>query len=309
MTRTRSDVFDVLVERVLTVEACGDDRFLGTHPADSLGRVYGGEIAAQGLRAAAETVDRGLEPNSLHVSFLGIGDVAAPMLYAVRRLRDSRLFSTRLVTASQDERLVAIITVSMQRPRPGLEHQAMHAAPAPSPEGLSTRSELAAATFGADVPPSAAVPWPIDMRYADHAPWDTSTPGAGAHLSRLWVRGDGELGSDPVLHACVLTYASDLTMFEPVVAPHNPPDGPSMWERLSRGELHGATLDHSIWFHRPFRADDWLLHERESPTASGSRGFASGRFFTADGVLVASVAQEIAVLVDAPESRPTKDAR
>jgi acyl-CoA thioesterase-2 len=299
MMRTGSEVFDVLVNEVLPVEACGDDRFVGTQPADSLGRVYGGQLAAQGLRAAAQTVDGGRQVHSLHVGFLGLGDPGAPLGYDVQRLRDSRMYGTRLVQANQDERAIATMTVSFQAPRPGLEHGVgAQPGPVPDPSSLPTRAELAIAAFGSDAPATATLPWPIDIRYIDHPPWAVPPTGPAPATNRLWLRGAGELDDDPLGHACVLAYASDLTMFEPVAYRHNPPAGPSLWEQLSRGARRGATLDHSIWFHRPFRADEWLLHEQDSPVAYGSRGLSTGRFFDLDGHLVASVAQEVAILAD-----------
>jgi acyl-CoA thioesterase-2 len=287
-----STVFDVLVNQVLQVEPSGADRFVGTHPADSFDRVYGGEVAAQGLCAASRTVAPGREVHSLHVSFLRIGDPTHPVEYVVGRLRDSTQFSTRQVSAEQAGRPIAAMTVSFQAPRPGLEHTAPPRGDVPAPDTLARRSDQLAAAFPVDPPASARMPWPIDIRYIDHQPWH----GGGDPENRMWLRGDGTLGDDPLVHACVLTYASDLTMFEPVAYAHSP--GRLTWEQLTRGQVRGASLDHSIWFHRAFRADEWLLHEQVSPSAHGSRGLTTSRFFTAAGDLVASAAQEVALLVE-----------
>jgi acyl-CoA thioesterase-2 len=312
MTRTGRDVFDVLANHVLRVEPVGSDRFVGRHPTESLGRVYGGQLAAQGLCAAAATVDGGRQVHSLHVSFLGVGDPARPLVYDVQRLRDSRLYGTRLVQATQDDRPVATMIASFQAPRPGVEHTVSAApGPRPDPASLPTRGQLAIAEFGAAAPVTVTLPWPIDIRYIDHPPWGGSSADPAAN--RMWMRADGELGDDPLEHAGVLTYASDLTMYEAVAYPHSRPGEPSLWERLSRGERRGATLDHSIWIHRPFRADEWLLHEQDSPVAYGSRGLCRGRFFDSAGQLVASVAQEVAFLAEPSDlvgdSTPTGEVR
>ena len=244
-------------------------------------------------------------PLAAFIPFMSVSSASATpretVAYAVQRLRDSSQFSTRLVIASQGDRPIATSTVSFQVPRDGFEHAVMPVASGtlPSPPSLPTRSARLAAVFGDDVPANARVPWPIDIRYIDHEPWEAAPkePAAVA-ANRLWLRGDGPLGDDPLTHAGVLAYASDLTMFEPVIAPHGGPPYFLKWERLQRGLVRGASLDHSVWFHRPFRADEWLLHEQDSPVAHGSRGLTTGRFFTADGVLVASVAQEVVILAD-----------
>jgi acyl-CoA thioesterase-2 len=295
MTRG-TDAFIDLVETVLVLAPEGDDRFRAAHPAASIGRVYGGQLAAQGLRAAAHTTDPAREVHSLHVDFLRLGEPGESLVYLVQRLRDSSSFSTRAVAAWQGDRLLASLTASFQVPRPGLEHgiKPTSSGILPHPESLPRREEQIAAALG-EVPVVARVPWPIDLRYVDHEPW-RDTP--SEEPSRIWLRGDGALTDDPVLHACVFAYASDLTMFEPVIARHAGPPHHVSWERVSRGEIRGATLDHTIWFHRPFRADEWLLHERDSAIAHGSRGLATGRYFTADGGLVASVAQEVALMID-----------
>jgi acyl-CoA thioesterase-2 len=305
VTSTESSVFDVLVNQVLAVEADGLDRFVGTRPAESFDRVYGGEMAAQGMHAAARTVEPDRLIHSLHVNFLGVGKPTSPVVYSVQRLRDSRQFSTRLVVAAQNDRPIATVMASFQIPRAGLEHgtEPVDLDNVPAPESLPRRSDQLAAEFGAELPPNSAVPWPIDIRYIDHAPWQTQPADAAASTTnRLWVRGDGTLGDDPLVHAGVLTYASDLTMFEPMILAHGGPPYFLKWDQLQRGEVHGATLDHSIWFHRPFRADRWLLHEQHSQVAYGSRGFTTGQFRTADGVHVASVAQEIVILVGPPSN-------
>jgi acyl-CoA thioesterase II len=296
-------VFEVLVNSVLVVDAVGPDEFVGGRPAESFDRIYGGEVAAQGMRAAAATVAAGRAVHSLHVSFLGVGDPQRTVHYTVERLRDSTHFSTRFVRARQGERLIAAMTASFQAPWQGLDHSVRpltHGEAIPEPESLPRREAAVRATFGQNIPDAAAIGWPIDIRYIDRRPWDT-TPPASSPGNRMWVRGDGRLGDDHydhLDHACLLTYASDLTMFESVLYPYS--DRPDLvsWEKLSRFQIRGASLDHSIWFHRPFRADDWLLHEHDSPAGMGARSFTEGRYFDRAGQLVASVAQETAMFVD-----------
>jgi len=291
-THQASAAFDALMRDVMPVVSTGDDTFTGARPAESFDRIYGGETAAQGLRAAALTVEPGKLAHSLHVTYLRIGDPRRPVEYTVERLRDSRTFSTRWVKARQDGRLVATMTASFQPEQRGFEHAVAPLSPIDRlavPESLPRRETLLAQAFPVDPPQTARVPWPIDIRYLDRVPW---APGDASPANRMWMRADGTLGDDPLDHLTVLAYASDLTMFEPVLYPHGGSPWALSWERVSRGDIRGASLDHTIWFHRPFRADEWLLYSQESPAAHGARGFTLGHFFTRDGVLVASVAQE-----------------
>jgi acyl-CoA thioesterase II len=293
--------FDRLITEVIPVRPCGDDRFQGGEPGGMFKRIYGGEIVAQGLYAAGHTVDSERQAHSLHVNYLRSGSTDSPTSYSVERVRDSPDFSTRLVKARQGTRLIATMTASFQVPQPGLEHSlsAELDASVAAPESLMTRADRVRAVFGSAAPSGATSPWPIDMRYIDHDPW-TPSPLINMPTNRMWIRADGSLGDDPLMHVCVLAFASDLTMFEPVIDPHGGPPSFVTWETVYRGGARGASLDHTIWFHRPFRADRWMLHEHESPIAHGSRGLATGRFFTPEGVLVATVAQEIAMFVNQP---------
>jgi acyl-CoA thioesterase-2 len=288
--------FRWLVDDVLVVTPTGPMTFAGRVPPPSFDRIYGGQIAAQALLAARLTVAGGRPPNSLHTTFCRRGDPSQPIVYEVEELRESRHLSLRSVRAAQDDSTLAISVASFCASGGALEHQNIDAH-APDPEGLPTREESIEAVFGRDLPANLAQEWPIDLRYLDRSPW---SPHAGPEpevpavaANRLWVRADGELHSeDLAVHAAVLAYASDLTMFEPVTYAH-----PGLWRRLTGGDgLFGASLDHAIWFHGPVRADRWLLHVHESPVARLGRGFTSGRYFTEEGTLVASVAQEILVL-------------
>jgi acyl-CoA thioesterase-2 len=277
-----------LVDDVLDLERIERDIFRGRSPRESLLRVFGGQVAGQAMVAAGRTVDDDRGVHSLHGYFLRPGDPFAPIVYEVDRTRDGRSFTTRRVTAVQHGETIFTMSASFQRPEDGVEHQAPKP-DTPGPDGFPRRDM---APLPGDRPAHTttgrALTWPLDVRYVDHSPWDSAgdrDPG-----NRVWVRADGEL-PDPgspggrLLHVCVLTYASDLTLLEAAVFPH-------VTGGAASGEVSLASLDHAVWFHRPFRADEWLLYVQESPSAGGGRGLASGRFYTQDGVLVASVVQE-----------------
>jgi acyl-CoA thioesterase-2 len=302
LSSSAEGVLGELVHGTLALQAEGGDIFVGSRHNDSFDRIYGGELAAQALCAASFTVRDGYAAHSEHVSFLRTGDPTRDVRYTVQRLRDSSLYSTRAVTAAQGDRLLATMTISFQGDRDGLEHAQLPApGRRPDPISLMSRTSRLATVYGGDLPMSAPACWPIDIRYIDHDPWDRA--GEGAPFNRMWLRADGTLPDDPGLHRCVLAYASDLTMFEPIIAPHGGDPYLVTWDRVASGGIRGATLDHTVWFHRPFRADEWLLHEQESPVAHGSRGLTIGRFFTTEGLLVATAVQEAALLVNRDDGR------
>jgi acyl-CoA thioesterase-2 len=260
-------------------------------------RLYGGQLVAQSLLAASSTVDDDRAIHSAHTYFCRVGDPELPVLYRVHRVHSARRFSTRVVEASQGDRVLATCTVSFHVPSEGLEFPT-HATSAPEPEARATRPDQMAAAFGDRLPANAGLAWPIDIRYIDQAPWSPALPPVATN--RLWVRTDGLLGDELLLHQGALAFASDLTMFEPIMYAHDDVS----WEQLIQGEGHwGASIDHAIWFHRPFRADGWLLHEHDLSAASSGRYFTSGRYFEREGDLVATVAQEIVIIVVDP-ARP-----
>jgi acyl-CoA thioesterase-2 len=235
-----------------------------SHDEDRL-RVFGGQVAAQALVAAARTVqDRSV--HSLHAYFLRPGDPTAPIIYEVDRIRDGRSFTTRRVVAIQHGRAIFSLAASFQRYEEGFDHQL------PMPEGIVPPGDLPA-------PPG---DYDIDVRYVHGSPLKRGTE--SEQSVRVWLRVDGELPDDPVLHACIFTYASDMTLLDTALVRHG--TGPA------DPELQMASLDHAMWFHRQFRVDDWLLYEQESPSASNARGLATGSVFTAAGDLVVSVVQE-----------------
>jgi acyl-CoA thioesterase-2 len=274
-----------LVARLERIVPAGDDVFDSAAAEGVFDRIYGGQSLAEGLMAAARTVGREKRLNSAHCRFLSLGDPRAPTRFRVERLRDTRSFAVREVRAEQAGRLILVATFSFAAPSAGIAHQ-WPAPDAPPPEAAPSRDGELIALYGDDLPANVGIPWPIDIRHVDQRPWDSAI-GAGRH--RLWMRADETLPDEPLLHAAVLLYASDLTMADAVTVQH-----PIRWEDLIAGRGHfGASLDHAFWLHAPARVDEWLLHEQESSRAADGRGFTTGRFFDRSGVLVASVAQEI----------------
>jgi acyl-CoA thioesterase-2 len=274
-----------LVERLCRIAPVGEDVFESGPAAGVFDRVYGGQSLAEALMAAARTVDANRRLHSAHCNFLRLGDPTRPTHFRVERLLDSRTFATRQVRAEQAGAPILIATFSFASPSGGIAHQ-WPAPAAPPPESIASRDEELIALHGENLPANVGVPWPIDIRHIDQRPWDEAI-GAGRH--RLWMRADEDLPNDPLLHAALLLFASDLTMADAVTVQH-----PIRWEDLIAGRGYfGASLDHAIWLHAPARIDQWLLHEQESSRAADGRGFTTGRFFDHEGVLVASVAQEI----------------
>ena len=285
--RQRDSLLQNMIDRVLTVSPLGDDVFAGGDASSAFDRIYGGQIMAQALMAAAQTVPDGRSIHALHTFFLRLGQPDRPVTYRVERLRDTRTFSNRLVRAEQDGALLAILTQSFRSAAEGISHQSL-TEEAPDPETLPDRDALLVEAYGADFPVNSGVPWPVDIRYVDRRPWDRF---AADGANRVWMRSPAPLPDDQLLQTAMLLYASDLTMADPVVAHH-----PINWEDLiaARG-MFGATLDHSFWLHAPTRFDDWLLHVQEAPRAYQGRGLTTGRFYTRTGELVATVAQEIVI--------------
>jgi acyl-CoA thioesterase-2 len=281
---------------LLDLERVEEDIFRGDSRFAVVPRVFGGQVAAQALVAACRTVPRGRLPHSLHAYFLRPGDPGAPIVYTVDRIRDGRSFTTRRVVAVQHGQPIFHLSASCQAYEEGLEHQEPMP-DAPDPETLPTAEELMprhAHLFDDPAVPERllAARAAVDLRYAGDPPFASAgTP--RPPRSQVWFRTNGKLDGaldDPMLHICLTTYVSDMTLLDSVLLAH----GRGGW---AVGDVVGASLDHAMWFHRPFRADDWLLYDQESPTAQGGRGLAHGRLFTRDGRLVASVIQEGVVRV------------
>jgi acyl-CoA thioesterase-2 len=271
---------DALV-KILDLEPIEVNMFRGVSPDEERQRVFGGQVAGQALVAAARTVEPARTVHSLHAYFLRPGDPTVPILYDVDRIRDGRSFTTRRVVAIQHGKAIFNLQASFQVAEDGLEHQDDLPEGTPSPESLPdfrTRMEPFRDRFGDWFDR----PRPIDIRHVDWNPTDRNEP--LPPFQRVWLRADGELPDDPVLHACVLTYASDMTLLDTTLLPHG-----GLWHAPN---VFMASLDHAMWFHRPFRADEWLLYSQDTPSASDGRGIARGMIHTADGRLAVSVVQE-----------------
>ena len=257
-----------------------------TRPSSST-RVFGGEVAGQALTAAARTVTGGDRTvHSLHSYFLRPGDPGTPIVYQVDPARDGRSFTTRRVEAIQGGETIFVLSASFQVPEPGLSHQVPRL-DAPDPDGLPTAAETLR-----DADPETAGwlagmdrSFPIELRFPDGPP-SMATAAAQTWPPRqvVWLRSTEPLGDDPALHACAATYASDLMLLPTALLPHA--------IRFGDPALQMASLDHAVWFHAPFRADDWLCYEQESLWAGGGRALCRGQFFDRAGTLVASVMQE-----------------
>ncbi|HEU4412349.1 MAG TPA: acyl-CoA thioesterase II [Polyangiaceae bacterium] len=269
----------------LSLERIEENLFRGPSQDLGWGTVFGGQVLGQALSAAAQTVPRERPVHSLHAYFLRPGDVSRPIVYDVDRIRDGTSFTTRRVVAIQAGRPIFNLSASFQVGEAGFEHQDPMPE-APPPESLPTDRERMAKHVGR-LPKfaveRASAERPFEMRAAD--PDDdpfSPTPREARRL--LWLRAAAPLPDDPALHRYLLAYVSDFSFVTTSLVPHG-----VNW--LTPG-LQIASIDHVMWFHQPFRCDEWLLHAMESPAAHGARGFVRGRFFTRDGRLVASTAQE-----------------
>jgi acyl-CoA thioesterase II len=291
MAQSIQDLLDVL-----DLEQIDLDLYRGRSPATSLQRVFGGQVACQALVAAGRTVQPERGVHSLHAYFLRPGDPTAPIVYPVERVRDGRSFTTRRVVARQRGRPIFTMSASFQGAEPGLEHQdPMPEVPAPEDvPSIEQRQERLAEqgrrAGGRDWDDALRVFRAIELRPIESWPGDNKAtqnnqPQAphSAH-ARAWIRVRGRLPDDPLVHVCALAYLSDLTLLSATLVPHrrSPFDG----------SVQMASLDHAMWFHRAFRADEWLLYDQISPFGGGARGLATGRFFDAAGALIASVMQE-----------------
>lgn len=267
----------------LDLERIEDNIFRGLVPQVGRRRVFGGLVVAQALAAAARTVtDR--TPHSLHAYFVLPGEPSAPIVYQVERVRDGRSFTTRRCVAIQGGRPIFDLFASFQIDEKGLDHQS-EMPDVPDPDTLPSEMEIVE-KFG-DLLPKGLKDWFKGERSIEVRPCDMRSYGRRGtpQTNRaLWIRAAGRLPDDPSLHRAVLAYLSDLTLIDAPLAA----SGRSLFEP----EFAVASLDHAMWFHRPFRADEWLLYAQDSPNASGARGLARGLLFDRAGRLVASVTQE-----------------
>jgi acyl-CoA thioesterase-2 len=269
---------------LLDLEQLEENLYRGLSPQVGWQRVFGGQVIGQALVAAGRTVATGRSAHSLHAYFMRPGDPSVPILYQVERMRDGGSFSTRRVVAIQHGAAIFAMSASYQTEEPGLDHQ-IAMPDVPPPEELAGETELLQAGLAA-APEGMRRYWerprPLELRPVDLRHFlsrDALDP-----VQRVWVRTTGQLPDDPEIHRCVLAYASDMTLLDTSLFAHG--------RMVFDDDLQVASLDHALWFHRPFRADEWLLYAEDSPSTSGGRGFNRGSLFTRDGVLVASVAQE-----------------
>jgi acyl-CoA thioesterase-2 len=273
---------------LLDLERIEQDIFRGVSRPAVVPRVFGGQVAAQALVAAGRTVPEDRPAHSLHAYFLRPGDPGAPIVYQVDRIRDGRSFTTRRVVAVQHGQPIFHLSASFQRHEEGLEHQEPMPE-APDPETLPPAEELLPAHADRFQDPTVVdrlleARAAIDLRYVEDPPFLT----AGVRReprSQVWFRTRGKVADNPMLHICLATYVSDMTLLDSILLAH----GRGGW---AVGDVVGASLDHAMWFHRPFRADEWLLYDQQSPSASGGRGLGTARIYTQDGRLAVSVIQE-----------------
>ncbi|MFE2068288.1 acyl-CoA thioesterase-2 [Streptomyces sp. Ag109_O5-1] len=286
MNQALNDLLDLL-----DLEQIEENIFRGQSRSAVVPRVFGGQVAAQALVAAGRTVPADRHAHSLHAYFLRPGDPGAPIVYTVERIRDGRSFTTRRAVAVQHGRPIFALSASFQTFEEGLDHQAPMPA-APDPETLPTSAErfhgydhLDPVVVGKFLEAREA----IDLRYVEEPPFGKYGEPREPH-SQVWFRTNGKLDDDPLLHVVLATYVSDMTLLDSVLLAH----GRGGW---AVGDVVGASLDHAMWFHRPFRADEWLLYDQESPSAHGGRGLGQARIYTQDGSLAISVIQEGVVRV------------
>ncbi|MGH8827797.1 MAG: acyl-CoA thioesterase [Jiangellaceae bacterium] len=269
---------------LLDLEPIEVNLFRGRQPDTRFQRVFGGQVLGQALVAAARTVDEERDVHSLHAHFLRGGDTAVPIVYDVESIRDGRSFSTRRVHARQHGRDIFYLVASFQGTEGGFDHQDLMP-DVPPPDQCPTLGELVSNLTGQPVAAWEREWAALDVRYVgDSRPGGALADSTHPALARIWLRASDRLPDDPMLHKCVLSYASDLTLLGAALVPHR--------TFIGDPRLRPASLDHAMWFHRPFRADEWLLYDQASPSASGGRGLVFGRLFTASGELVATVAQE-----------------
>ncbi|GGZ23286.1 acyl-CoA thioesterase [Streptomyces poonensis] len=292
MSQALQDLLDLL-----DLEQIEENIFRGRSRSAVVPRVFGGQVAAQALVAAGRTVPADRPAHSLHAYFLRPGDPGAPIVYDVDRLRDGRSFTTRRVVAIQHGKPIFTLSASFQKHEDGLDHQAPMPA-APDPATLPTGEDRLRGYDHIDpevrerfLEARAAV----DLRHVDEPPFGRFGEPREPH-SQVWFRTNGKLSGEsgvvdePLLHVVLATYVSDMTLLDSILLAH----GRGGW---AVGDVVGASLDHAMWFHRPFRADEWLLYDQESPSAYGGRGLGQARIYTQDGQLAISVIQEGVVRV------------
>ena len=271
---------------LLDLEKIEEDMYLGVSPKTGWQRVYGGQVLGQALVAASRTVpDEDRIAHSLHGYFLRPGDTTIPILYQVDRIRDGKSFTTRRVVAIQRGQAIFNMSASFQVVEPGLDHQVTMPEASPPEDSVSVRERREAfirERGGTQDHTWLDRPEPIEMRFTDN--FNEFSPEPRDPLQRTWIRTVDTMPGGVRLHQCLLAYASDMTLLDTSYRPHA-----IAW---TDDNFQVASLDHAMWFHRPFRTDEWLLYDQDSPFSGGARGFSRGAFFDQGGRLIASTAQE-----------------
>ena len=273
---------DQLLE-VLDLKQIDPATFRGESPQVGAQRVFGGQVAGQALVAAGRTIDPDRFVHSLHGYFVRPGDPTVPIEFRVENIRDGRSFSVRRSTAQQHGKTIFFMSALFQVVERGLDHHSPAPTGVPGPDEVPTMADWVV-RYPERAGVFAAAPQAVDVRYVGVPGWVPPGDRDPSDQQRVWMRIAGKLPDDPLIHACALTYASDLSLLDTVLSVHGEVWGP--------GGVIGASLDHALWLHRPFRADEWFLYDCTSPSASGARGLASGRMFTQDGRHIASAVQE-----------------
>ena len=272
------------VIRLLDLETIERNHYRATSPNEGWQRVYGGQVIGQALVAASRTVAAGRNAHSLHGYFLRPGEMNTPILYTVDRIRDGKSFTTRQVVAIQNGEAIFAMSISFQIDEGGLAHQ-FEMPDAPDPETLEDE-ETVRARHAKDRPAGQPEPYarqrPVEIRPVN--PVNIFKPSAEVPRQMCWMRARDRLPDDPRLHQCVLAYLSDWSLLDTAMLPHA--------VNYFDDSLQVASLDHAMWFHRPFRADQWLLYVQDSPVSSGARGLTRGLIYSQAGELVASATQE-----------------
>ncbi|BBZ08057.1 acyl-CoA thioesterase II [Mycolicibacterium doricum] len=270
---------------ILDLRRIGDDLFAGSHPSKNPVRTFGGQLMAQAFVAASRTVDDRISPSALSVHFIAGGNPGSDLEFRVVRLRDERRFANRRVDVCQGDDLLTTAMVSYMNGGRGLEH-GVEPPDVPGPDELPRIDELLHG-YEETVPHFVNALRPIDWRYTNDPAWVMRDKGESLHHNRVWLKTEGTMPDDPVLHCAALVYSSDTTVLDSIITTHG----------LSWGfdRIFAATMNHSVWFHRPVRFDEWVLYSTSSPAAAESRGLGTGHFFDRSGALLATVASDAVV--------------
>ena len=267
---------------VLDLNRIDDNTFVGTHPSKNPPRTFGGQMMAQAFVAASRSLSRACPPAAISAHFIAGGDPAKDLEFHVVALRDERRFANRRVDVMQGGDLLTTAMVSFVDGGRGLEH-AIAPPDVPDPLSLPNIDDLLVG-YEDTVPQFVEALRPIEWRYTNDPAWVMRDKGEMLEHNRVWLKADGPMPDDPMLHTAALVYASDTTVLDSIITTHG----------LSWGydRIFAATVNHSVWFHRPIRFDEWVLYATSSPVAADSRGLGTGHFFDKSGQIVATVVQE-----------------